>query len=184
MELLGQNYGGASSPLQILLLSLLPAVVASGISVLVYAYGHYKRVLAIGLATNVPRTILYFVLIQMYGNEGAALSYTIGAITGFAISIIVAKRMNFQIYWKDLGLIMVIPAGIGLAMNYFGLNYIVGIVVTIALSYFSDITRYSIKSRTPRQPNYRARIKEVIYAILLDNSAQSKFSADSACGSI
>jgi O-antigen/teichoic acid export membrane protein len=135
MELLGQNYGGASSPLQILLLSLLPAVVASGISVLVYAYGHYKRVLAIGLATNVPRTILYFVLIQMYGNEGAALSYTIGAITGFAISIVVAKRMNFQIFWKDLGLIMVIPAGIGLAMNYFGLNYIVGIVVTIALSY-------------------------------------------------
>jgi O-antigen/teichoic acid export membrane protein len=135
MELLGQNYGGASSPLQILLLSLLPAVVASGTSVLVYAYGHYKQVLAIGLATNVPRTILYFVLIQMYGNEGAALSYTIGAITGFAISIIVAKRMNFQIFWKDLGLIMVIPAGIGLAMNYFGLNYIVGIVVTIALSY-------------------------------------------------
>jgi O-antigen/teichoic acid export membrane protein len=135
MELLGQNYGGASSPLQILLLSLLPAAVASGTNVLVYAYGHYKQVLAIGLATNVPRTILYFVLIQMYGNEGAALSYTIGAITGFAISIIVAKRMNFQIFWKDLGLIMVIPAGIGLAMNYFGLNYIVGIVVTIALSY-------------------------------------------------
>jgi O-antigen/teichoic acid export membrane protein len=135
IELLGQNYSGASFPLQILLPSLLPTAVASGITVLVYAYGHYKQVLAVGLATNVPRTILYFVLIQMYGNEGAALGYTIGAITGFAISIIVAKRINFQIFWKDLGLIMVIPAGIGFAMSYFGLNYIVGIVLTIALSY-------------------------------------------------
>ena len=135
MQLIGQNYAGASFPLQILLLSSLPTAVASGISVLVYAYGHYKQVLAIGLATNVPRTILYFLLIQMYGNTGAALSYTIGAIAGFAISIIIAKKMNFQIFWKDLGLIMVIPAGIGLAMNYFGLNYIVGIVVTVALSY-------------------------------------------------
>jgi O-antigen/teichoic acid export membrane protein len=135
MQLIGQNYVGASFPFQILLLSLLPTAVASGINVLVYAYGGYKQVLAIGLATNVPRTILYFLLIQIYGNTGAALSYTIGAIAGFAISIIVAKRMNFQIFWKDLALIMIIPAGIGLAMNYFGLNYIVGIVITIALSY-------------------------------------------------
>lgn len=135
MQLIGQNYVSASFPLQILLLSLLPTSVSLGISVLVYAYGHYKQVLAIGLATNVPRTILYFVLIQIYGNEGAALSYTIGAIAGFILSIIVAKRMNFQIFWKDLGLIMVIPAGIGLAMSYFGLNYIVGIVATIAISH-------------------------------------------------
>jgi O-antigen/teichoic acid export membrane protein len=135
MQLIGQNYVAASFSMQILLSSSLPILVASGITVLVHAYGHYKQVLAIGLATNVPRIILYFLLIQMYGNEGAALSYTIGAIAGFAISIIVAKRVNFQIFWKDLGFIMVIPTGIGFAMNYFGLNYILGIVVTVTLSY-------------------------------------------------
>jgi O-antigen/teichoic acid export membrane protein len=135
MQLIGQNYVAASFPIQILLSSLLPAIVAYGISVLVYAYGHYKLVLTIGLATNVPKTILYFLLIQMYGIAGAALSYTIGDIAGFAISIIVAKRMNFQILWKDLGLIMVIPTGIGFVMNYLGLNYVIGIVVTVALSY-------------------------------------------------
>ena len=135
MQLIGQNYVAASFSMQILLSSSLPILVASGITVLVHAYGHYKQVLAIGLATNVPRIILYFLLIQMYGNEGAALSYTIGAIAGFAISIIVAKRVNFQIFWKDLGFIIVIPTGIGFAMNYFGLNYILGIVVTVTLSY-------------------------------------------------
>jgi O-antigen/teichoic acid export membrane protein len=135
MQLIGQNYVAASFSMQILLSSSLPILVASGITVLVHAYGHYKQVLTIGLATNVPRIILYFLLIQMYGNEGAALSYTIGAIAGFAISIIVAKRVNFQIFWKDLGFIMVIPTGIGFAMNYFGLNYILGIVVTVTLSY-------------------------------------------------
>jgi O-antigen/teichoic acid export membrane protein len=135
MQLIGQNYIAASLPMQILLSSLLPAAVAYGISVLVYAYGHYKQVLTIGLATNVPKTILYFLLIQMYGSAGAALSYTIGEIAGFAISLIVAKRMNFKIFWKDLGLIMVIPTSIGFVMNYLGLNYIIGIVVTVALSY-------------------------------------------------
>jgi O-antigen/teichoic acid export membrane protein len=135
MQLIGQDYVAASFPMQTLLSSLLPAAVAYGISVLVYAYGHYKFVLTIGLATNVPRTVLYFLLIQMYGNVGAALGFTIGDIIGFAISIIVAKRMNFQIFWKDLGLIMVIPTGIGFVMNYLGLNYIIGIVVTVALSY-------------------------------------------------
>ena len=135
IQLIGQNYVAASFPMQILLSSMLPAAVANGISVLVYAYGHYKQVLTIGLATNVPRTILYFLLIQLYGNPGAALGYTIGAIAGFAISIIVAKRINFQIFWKDLGLILVIPTGIGFVMNFLGLNYIVGIIITVALSY-------------------------------------------------
>ncbi len=135
MQLIGQNYVAASFPMQILLLSMLPAAVTNGISVLVYAYGHYKQVLAIGLATNVPRTILYFLLIQLDGNPGAALSYTIGAVAGFAISIIVAKRINFQISWKNLCLILVIPTGIGFVMNYLGINYIIGIIVTVALSH-------------------------------------------------
>jgi O-antigen/teichoic acid export membrane protein len=135
IQLIGQNYVAASFPMQILLLSMLPAAVAEGISVLVYAYGHYRHVLTIGLATNVPRTILYFLLIQLYGNPGAALSYTIGAVAGFAISIIVAKIIDFQILWKDLGLILIIPTGIGFVMSYLGLNYIVGITITVALSY-------------------------------------------------
>ncbi len=135
LQLIGQNYVAASFPMQILLSSLLPGSVATGIYVLVYAYGHYKEALTVGLATNVPKTILYFLLIQMYGSTGAALSYVIGDITGFMISMIVAKRMNFHIFWKDLGLIMVIPTGIGFLMNYLGLNYIIGIGVTVALSY-------------------------------------------------
>jgi O-antigen/teichoic acid export membrane protein len=135
MHLIGQNYAGASFPMQVLLSSLLPTAVATGISVLSYAYGHYKQVLAIGLATNLPRTLLYFLLIQMYGNAGAALSYTIGSIAGFAFSIIIAKRINFQIFWKDLGLVLVIPTTIGFAMNYFGLNYVLGIIVTVSISY-------------------------------------------------
>jgi O-antigen/teichoic acid export membrane protein len=135
LQLIGQNYVAASFPMQILLSSLLPGAVATGIYVLVYAYGRYKQALTIGLATTVPKTILYFLLIQMYGNTGAALSYVIGDIIGFTISMIVAKRMNFHIFWKDLGLIMVIPIGIGFLMNYLGLNYIIGMGVTVALSY-------------------------------------------------
>jgi O-antigen/teichoic acid export membrane protein len=98
MQLIGQAYIEASSSLEILLLSMLPTVVLTGVTALVYSYGNYKQVLAIGLATSIPRTTLYFVLVPIYGNTGAAMSYTIGAIVGFAVSVAIANRIKMQMF--------------------------------------------------------------------------------------
>ena len=82
MGLFGPNYIEGSSTLEILLLSMLPTALMSGISILVYSYGKYRYVLAIGLATTIPRVIFYFTLVPIFSGDGATLSYDIGSIIG------------------------------------------------------------------------------------------------------
>ncbi len=69
MQLFGQDYAVGASSLQILLLSMLPIVVMTGINTLVNAYGNYRQVLAIGVATNIPTAILYLIFIPIYDNS-------------------------------------------------------------------------------------------------------------------
>ncbi len=134
MQLFGHGYTDGSFVLEILLLSTLPATVGSGINSLIYSRGNYRQVLVIGMASSIPRTVLYFILVPIFGSTGAAISFTTGSVIGFVLSIIAAKVIGFQISWKELGVILTIPTLLGFILNYFGINYIVGILVTIFLS--------------------------------------------------
>jgi O-antigen/teichoic acid export membrane protein len=135
MHLIGTNYIEGSIPLQILLLSMLPAAVVGGVTTLVYSYGYYRQFLAIGLAISIPRTILYFVIVPLYGIMGAALSYTIGSFIGLIISIIIANRVGISLLWKDLIFITIVPAGIAFILHYFQVHYIIAIFATNIISY-------------------------------------------------
>jgi O-antigen/teichoic acid export membrane protein len=134
LGLIGPNYIQASMPLKIILLSIFPLTFILGISTLVYSYGNYWQVFAIGLGLNVPRVLLYFTLVPSYGSVGAALSFTTGSIVGFIVSIIIAKRIRMMILWKELALIFVIPTGIAFTSDYFQVTYIIGIPVILSLS--------------------------------------------------
>jgi hypothetical protein len=79
-----------------------------GVETLVYSYGRYRHSLAITIATNIPRTALYFILVPIYGMDGATLSYTVGSLAGLGISIFVAERIPMKLMWKHL-LILLIP---------------------------------------------------------------------------
>ena len=59
MRLLGNSYAEGGLSLQIMLLSMVPVAATYGINSLVYSYGEYRKVLAIGFATSIPRTVLY-----------------------------------------------------------------------------------------------------------------------------
>jgi O-antigen/teichoic acid export membrane protein len=135
MQILGRDYVKGSSSLEVLLLSLLPMAVISGVNALVYSYGNYRQVLIIGLAMNIPRTVLYFLLVPIYGGIGAALGYTIGSIIGCIVSIVIAKKIGMLIFWKDLAVIFIIPTTIAFALSYLQINYIIGILATIVISY-------------------------------------------------
>ena len=135
MQLIGQDYIEGSLSLQILLLSMLPTAVQAGIGSLVYSYGHYRNFLVIGLASSIPRTILYFILVPIYGSTGASLAYTIGALVGFAVSIITAKRIGMLLFWRDLALIFFIPIALGFILEYLHVNYIIAIIATVMSSY-------------------------------------------------
>ena len=150
LGLLGQNYIEGETSLQILLLSLPPTIILSGIGNLVYSYGNYKQSLVIDLFMSVPRVLLYFLLVPIYGSIGASISFTIGSLTGLVVSIIVARKIGMLIFWKDLVLLFFVPILIGFILHSFEINYVIGIFATIIISYISfsklnTITRSDVR---------------------------------------
>jgi O-antigen/teichoic acid export membrane protein len=136
MELFGREYGNGAASLDILLLSTLPTAILSGVTSLVYAYGNYRRVLSIGLATNVLRTVLYFILVPIFnGGIGAAISYTVGALLGFVVSIVISKNIGMNILWKEVLFTLCVPTALSYAFATLGIHFVVGIVATLIISY-------------------------------------------------
>ena len=135
LHLFGPDYGMGGLTLEILLFSMMPLTVVGGIRILVYAYGNYRQVLAIGIGTSIPRILLYFILVPLYGSEGAGLSFTIGSIIGFIVSLIIAKKIGMKLFWKELFMILVIPLVLSFSFSYFEINFVVGIIISVLLSY-------------------------------------------------
>ena len=135
MQFLGPNYTEGSPSFQILLLSVFPNTVAAGVETLVYSYGNYRRFLAINIAENFPRAVLYFLLVPQYGATGAAISYTLGSVIGFVLSIIVSRRIPMKFAWSHLLSILAISMTINFVLAALHITYIVGIPVTIVVSY-------------------------------------------------
>jgi hypothetical protein len=88
------------------------------------------------LASNIPRVALYITLLPIYGSMGAALGYTAGSIAGLITSVVIANKLQLKIFWKDLVLLAVIPSAIAFSLSYVGTSYILGIIMTLAISYF------------------------------------------------
>lgn len=162
MQLLGDDYARGSAYLEILLLSIFPMIILSGINALVYSYGNYRQVFIIGVAMSIPRTLLYFLLVPLYGGTGAAISYTIGSVVGCVASVIISKKIGMMIYWKDLTILFILPTSIGFVLHYINVNYIVGILATISISYIlllklSIVTRSDIKDSLDLLPENATR---------------------------
>ena len=139
MQLIGSNYVEGSFPLQILLMSVFPNLIFAGVETLVFSYGQYRHTLILNLASSIPRTVLYFALVPFFGMTGVAMSYIIGSLIGLIASWIIAKRIRMIIYWKILALTLVLPMLIGLIMSTLNVNYIIGIISTIVISYLAFI---------------------------------------------
>lgn len=137
MQLFGQSYVEGSSTLGLLLSSILPIAVLTGISTLVYSYGNYRQVLAIGLASSIPRTIFYFIFVPIYGGFGAGIGYTLGSITGFIVSIIIARKIGMQIIAKDLLLLLIPTTALSFLFSYFEVNYIVALLIIPIITWLS-----------------------------------------------
>jgi O-antigen/teichoic acid export membrane protein len=135
LGLFGQGYINGSTSLEILLLSILPATVCTGVNTLVYSYGNYKQVLVIGLALSVPRVLLYFIAVPIFYNTGAAVSYTIGSMVGVAVSSMIARKIGLILFWKNLVLMLIIPTALSFILYYFHVQYIIGIAASILISY-------------------------------------------------
>jgi O-antigen/teichoic acid export membrane protein len=114
---------------------MLPVGVYLGVNSLVYAYGNYRQVLVIGLASSIPRTVLYFVFVPIYGNSGAAIGFTIGSIAGFIIAAWIARSIGMKLVWKEITAMFGISLGIAFVFSYLQINYILGISGTLIVAY-------------------------------------------------
>lgn len=120
LSILGKEYVNASLYLSVFLLSSLPIVIGSSVNSLIYAYGYYKLVLILGLAANVPRIAFYYLLVPIYGGLGAAISFTLGSFSEFITALIISRKVNFYINFKDLIVIAgapLIPATLSYLLN-------------------------------------------------------------------
>lgn len=118
--------------LTLLLASALFIPILNGVQTLAYARGEYREVLLIGLASNVPKVVLYLVLVPLYGANGAALAFLVGTALGFVYSIIVALRMGFHLFWRQTILILSLPVGIGAAAYFLHLHWILVVILVPA----------------------------------------------------
>ncbi|RLC60113.1 MAG: hypothetical protein DRI01_10575 [Chloroflexi bacterium] len=146
----GAEFLAADRALALLLASVVLIPIAKGIETLAYAYGRYRYVLLIGLVTNIPRVLLYIVLVPSYGADGAALAFLGGTLTGFICSVIVASRIGMILFWKQISLIVFLPVGIGVASYLLQLHWVLGIVLVFSVSFagyllLKIITRREIK---------------------------------------
>jgi len=132
----GGEYVQAAVPLVILLLSTIPLIISTGIHTLAYAYGDYRKVLAIGLAGNIPSVVLYFILTPSMEGIGASSAYFIGSITGLSISIILARRMFMRIIWIDAAKAILIPLAVGVLIFASSLSWYIGGPIILLTSFF------------------------------------------------
>jgi len=158
LDLLNPKYGEGSSTLEVLLLSILPIVVTSGINILVYSYGKYRQVLIIGSVTSIPRIIIYFALVPVYGIWGASVSFTIGSIAGFIVSVLIANKIGMKIFWKQLVFLFIIPHVLAILLFYVNVNYIISFAVIplitwILLLKVGLITRVDLQDSIGILPN-------------------------------
>jgi O-antigen/teichoic acid export membrane protein len=139
LSLFGNDYQDGSDILIISLSSIIPTAILTGIGVLVYSYGYNKQFLSIGLFTSIPRVLLYFLLVPIFGGNGAALAFTIGALAGLACSLIICRQVQMKLLWKPIILISLIPILISIPFKIIQFNHILSILAIMILSYLAFI---------------------------------------------
>mgnify|MGYP005646009173 CR=1 FL=1 len=149
LALLGEEYLAASTTLTTLLLSAFVQPITASVNSLVYAYGFYRLVLAIGLSINIPRILLYLLLVPMYGGLGAAISFTAGSYCGLLSSLAIARRVGFRIDARTVGTVIGIPLLLGALSRALELHWLLGLILTassyVAYTKLGILTRKDLK---------------------------------------
>jgi len=100
-SLLGEAYLPASTPIMILAAGFLLAPLVNGYTTYAYALGRYQEVIFIGLAGNLPRIILYTLLIGRLAEAGAAISFSLGFLSSLIAVIPLAKKAGYNLNIKE-----------------------------------------------------------------------------------
>lgn len=163
LVLLGREFSGGSSTLSVLMICLPLAIISEMIYYFLYGKGDHKAVLYLGLAGNVPRTALYFVLVPVMGAYGAALAYLVGTVAQFALSMDVAKKHSITIPFKRYVALTVVPVAIGAATWIIDLHFALSTALILVATAVSYIKLHLFTE---------AELKSILYASLPQRTAE------------
>lgn len=139
LSLMGREFGDASEALAILMISLPMVIISEIVYYFAYGRGDHGAVLRLGIAGNVPRTVLYFVLVPMLSVNGAALAYLVGSMSQLVLSIYMGKRHDIRFDYKSYAVAIAVPVSIGFVMWQIGLHYAISTVVIIIGSFLAFV---------------------------------------------
>ena len=127
----GKEFEISGNTLSIFLISFPFGIIAEGAFYLFFGRGQYKKILFLGLTGNIPRIILYYTLIPELGIEGGAISYVIGTICQFVLSVIYLEKEKYRIQYSALAITAIVPIGIGFILEQIGIGIIGSIIVLV-----------------------------------------------------
>ena len=134
LAILGPEFIIANDTFTILLVSFPLMVFNDVVFYLFYARGKYNYVFYIGLITNIPRILLYFVLIPEFGNIGAAWAFTIGTFFQTSITFFLIRKSKISLQYFNYLILIFIPLLIGYIFDQINLG-ILGIIIIFIISY-------------------------------------------------
>lgn len=129
LGLLGKDYASANGTLAIFMTGIPFAIVTEIVYYFMYGQGQMRKLLYLGLAGNLPRVILYLLIVPFLGLNGAALAYTLGSLAQFIMSIKVAKESSLAMHYRKYTILVAVPILIGAFMWIINFNYIVSTVI-------------------------------------------------------
>lgn len=136
LSLLGSEYSSAWAELILMTVSNTLLLISGSITNLLYSRDMFTELLRIGLAMNVPRVVLYAVLVPRLGSIGAALSYLVGSMIGIIFTLKESRKVNFLINWGVISKILIIillVSPLALPLRY-SMVWGVGVLLAPALS--------------------------------------------------
>ena len=134
---LGESYLFASTPIMILATGFLLAPLVNGYTYYAYALGRYREVILIGLAGNIPRIVLYTLLIGKLAETGAAISFSIGFLSSLLAVIPLAKKTGYNLNIKEAAKSLSIPLTLSIPTLALKLHPLLGITLILAASYIA-----------------------------------------------
>lgn len=172
LSMFGHKYSAGAAPLFILLLSVIPVALSSGINNFYYSQGKYRKVMIIGFLTSIPRTVIYLLLVPSYGGAGAALAFTIGSVIGVTTSLLLVRNSDLNMSSRDILVISVAPLVITSILKLLMMNVYVSILVTVLLSYIiymkiGTMTDSDMRDLMQAAPSKLRRPASKIYGIFL-----------------
>lgn len=135
LSIFGTEFSASNDILSILLFSFPIAIITEGVYFLLFARGDYKKVLALGLLGNVPRIILYFVLVPIQGGIGGAVAFVIGTALQMILTVILLEKEKTRLSYGMFFIMSIIPFALGYVFEFLKL----GPVGAIMLFFFSVI---------------------------------------------